>query len=92
VFFSRSADPALLIPPALPLTIAGNGLRVVLPVRLLVFGICLSPLPAAVADHLRVLRIAPALVPAILIATTVLAWSLAADRLIGSARGRQESD
>jgi hypothetical protein len=86
----KIADPALFITLALPLTIAGNRLGVVLPVCLLIFGMCLSPFPAAVTDHLCVLRIAPPLVPAILIATPVLAWRLAADRLIGAAWGGQE--
>jgi hypothetical protein len=81
-------DAALGIAAVLELTITLLGLGVRLPPQLLVAGMSLTPLAAAVADHLRVFGIGNRFVAMIFPAPAALAFRLMADALVGAELGR----
>ena len=68
------------------MAVAGGGAGVVLPVGLLIFGMGLAPLAAAVANDLGVLGIGLSLAAAVITAPAGLTLRLAAYALVGTAR------
>src|SRR6185437_12756962 len=81
----KKADLSLLIALPLLLAVAVGGLGMVLPVDLLIVGVSFAPLPAAVADDLRIFGVRLTLQTPVLVAPSGLALLLATHRLIGTA-------
>ena len=86
--FVGQVDDAYLIALTLLLTVASGGLGMALPVVLLIVGMRIAPLSAAVADHFGVLGVGLALAAPVIAAPPRLAFRLAAHRLVGAPRGR----
>src|SRR5579884_1408574 len=86
----KTGDAALPIPPSLSLAVALGGLRVRLPIGLLIVGMFGLPPSPAVADHLRVQRISPDLLPMVFGAAAPLALRLAVNTLLKSVWRRSE--
>ena len=76
---------------SLSLAVALGGLRVLLQIGFLIFGMLSPPLLLAVADHLRVQRVRPDLLAMVFGAAASLARQLTANALLESINRRLES-
>ena len=86
-----NADTPLPVALTLLLAVASGSLGMVLPVVLLIIGMGFTPLSAAVAHHLGILRIGSAFTVAVVAAAPSLAHRPAAHDLVGPPSGRLKS-